>query len=273
MPAARVTFLGTGTSHGVPMIGCRCAVCRSDDPRDRRLRPSIHIAVDGGPHVLVDTATDLRQQALTHDITRVDAVLFTHSHADHVMGLDELRRFTLTPGRRLPIYADAKTGGELRRIFSYAFGAPAGPGGGVPQLALAEIDGPFVVDGLAVQPVPVMHGPQPILGFRIGGFAYLTDCNHVPEASMALLTGLDVLVLDALRHRPHPTHFTLADAVEVATRIGARETFFTHICHDLPHAATNATLPAGMALGYDGQVVQLADVPLAAAAPAGGGAA
>jgi phosphoribosyl 1,2-cyclic phosphate phosphodiesterase len=273
MPAARVTFLGTGTSHGVPMIGCRCAVCRSDDPRDRRLRPSIHIAVDGGPHVLVDTATDLRQQALTHDITRVDAVLFTHSHADHVMGLDELRRFTLTPGRQLPIYADAKTGGELRRIFSYAFGAPAGPGGGVPQLALAGIDGPFAVDGLAVQPVPIMHGPQTILGFRIGGFAYLTDCNHVPEASMALLTGLDVLVLDALRHRPHPTHFALAEAVEVATRIGARETFFTHICHDLPHAATNATLPAGMALGYDGQVVLLADVPLVAAAPAGGGAA
>jgi phosphoribosyl 1,2-cyclic phosphate phosphodiesterase len=124
-----------------------------------------------------------------------------------------------------------------------------------------------------VQPVPIMHGPQTILGFRIGGFAYLTDCNHVPEASMALLTGLDVLVLDALRHRPHPTHFALAEAVEVATRIGARETFFTHICHDLPHAATNATLPAGMALGYDGQVVLLADVPLVAAAPAGGGAA
>lgn len=273
MPAARVTFLGTGTSHGVPMIGCRCAVCRSDDPRDQRLRPSIHIAVEGGPHVLVDTATDLRQQALVNGITRVDAVLFTHSHADHVMGLDELRRFNLTAGHKLPLYADAKTGGELRRIFSYAFSAPVGPGGGVPELALVEIDGPFVVDGLAVQPVPVLHGPQPILGFRIGGFAYLTDCNHVPEASMALLTDLDVLVLDALRHRPHPTHFSLSEAVEVATRIGARETFFTHICHDLPHAATNATLPAGMALGCDGQVVTLADVPWTAVARTDGGAA
>lgn len=271
MPSARVTFLGTGTSHGVPMIGCRCAVCRSDDPRDRRLRPSIHIAVEGGPYVLVDTATDLRQQALTNDITRVDAVLFTHSHADHVMGLDELRRFNLTRGHKLPLYADAKTGVELRRIFSYAFTAPSGPGGGVPEVALTEIDGPFVVDGLAVQPVPVMHGPQPILGFRIGGFAYLTDCNHVPEASMALLTGLDVLVLDALRHRPHPTHFTLAEAVDVATRIGARQTFFTHICHDLPHAVTNAALPEGMALGYDGQVVTLADVPCTPGPTAGGG--
>lgn len=273
MPAARVTFLGTGTSHGVPMIGCRCAVCRSDDPRDRRLRPSIHIAVDGGPSLLVDTATDLRQQALTNDITRVDAVLFTHSHADHVMGLDELRRFNALGKRRLPIYADAKTGTELRRIFSYAFGGPAGPGGGVPDVALTEIDGPFDVEGLTVQPVPIMHGPQPILGFRIGAFAYLTDCNHVPEPSMALLTGLDVLVLDALRHRPHPTHFTLAEAVDVAMRIGARQTYFTHICHDLAHAATNATLPAGMALGHDGQVVTIDGVPLAAVAGPGGGAA
>lgn len=272
MPAARVTFLGTGTSHGVPMIGCRCAVCRSDDSRDRRLRPSIHVDVDGGPALLVDTATDLRQQALTHDITRLDAVLFTHSHADHVMGLDELRRFTLTPGRTLPVYADAKTGGELRRIFSYAFSPSAGPGGGVPQLALTEIDGPFVVEGLTVQPVPILHGPQPILGFRIGRFAYLTDCNHVPEASMALLDGLDVLVLDALRHRPHPTHFSLAEAVEVATRVGARQTYFTHICHDLPHAATNGSLPAGMALGYDGQVVHLADVTRAAVSATGAGA-
>lgn len=273
MPSARVTFLGTGTSHGVPMIGCRCAVCRSDDPRDRRLRPSIHIAVDGGPAVLVDTATDLRQQALTNDITRVDAVLFTHSHADHVMGLDELRRFNLTAGRKLPVYADAKTGAELTRIFSYAFSVPAGPGGGVPELALHEIDGPFVVEGLAVQPVAIMHGPQPILGFRIGRFAYLTDCNHVPEASFALLEGLDVLVLDALRHRPHPTHFSVAEAIAVATRIGARQTFFTHICHDLPHAATCAELPPGMALGVDGQVVTLDDVPWTAPVAAGGGAA
>ncbi len=255
MPSARVTFLGTGTSHGVPMIGCQCAVCRSDDPRDRRLRPSIHLAVEGGPGLLVDTATDLRQQALTNDISRVDAVLFTHSHADHVMGLDELRRFNALKGAHLPVYADAATAAELRRIFAYAFTPPTGPGGGVPELTLATIDGPFVVDGVAIVPVPILHGRRPILGFRIGTFAYLTDCSVIPESSYALLEGLDVLVLDALRHRPHPTHFTVAEAVVAAKRIGARHTYFTHICHDLPHADTCAALPPGMALAYDGQVV------------------
>ncbi len=257
MPSARVTFLGTGTSHGVPMIGCRCAVCRSDDPHDRRLRPSIHLDVNGGPSLLVDTSTDLRQQALTHDLTKVDAVLFTHSHADHVMGLDELRRFNALRGSGIPVYADVATGAELGRIFAYAFTAPSGPGGGVPDLALTIIDGPFVVDGVKVVPVPILHGRRPILGFRVGNFAYLTDCSAIPESSYTLLDGLDILVLDALRHRPHPTHFTVTEAVAVATRIGARQTFFTHICHDLPHAATCAALPAGMALAHDGMVVTI----------------
>jgi len=270
MPRARVTFLGTGTSHGVPMIGCQCAVCRSDDPRDRRLRPSVHVDVDGGPAVLVDTATDLRQQALTNRITRVDAVLFTHSHADHVMGLDELRRFNALKGAHLPVYADADTGAELRRIFAYAFTPPAGPGGGVPELALTPIDGPFVVEGMTIVPVPILHGHWPILGFRIGTFAYLTDCSAIPEPSYALLEGLEVLVLDALRHRPHPTHFTVAEAVAAATRVGARQTYFTHICHDLPHAATCAALPPGMALAYDGQVVTIDTTDTAlAVTPAG----
>ena len=261
MPSARVTFLGTGTSHGVPMIGCRCAVCRSGDPHDRRSRPSIHVAVQDGPAILVDTATDLRAQALANDITRVDAVLFTHAHADHVMGLDEVRRFNVLSGRRIPMYADARTGAELRRIFAYAFDPPAFQGGGIPEVSLHPIDGPFTVQGLDIVPVPVMHGPTPVLGFRIGRFAYLTDCNAVPEASFALLDGLDVLVLDALRHKPHPTHFSLSEAVAVATRVGARQTFFTHICHDLPHAVTNAALPAGMALAFDGQRLDIPDVP------------
>lgn len=268
MPSARVTFLGTGTSHGVPMIGCRCAVCRSTDPHDRRSRPSIHIAVADGPSLLVDTATDLRAQALANDITRVDAVLFTHAHADHVMGLDEVRRFNVLSGRRIPMYADARTGAELRRIFAYAFDPPAFQGGGIPEVSLHPIDGPLAVQGLEVVPVPVMHGPTPVLGFRVGRFAYLTDCNAIPEPSFALLEGLDVLVLDALRHKPHPTHFSLAEAVAVATRIGARQTFFTHICHDLPHAATNAALPAGMALAFDGQTIDVADVPYRAGAAA-----
>jgi phosphoribosyl 1,2-cyclic phosphate phosphodiesterase len=266
MATARVTFLGTGTSHGVPMIGCRCDVCRSTDPHDKRLRPSIHIAVDGGPAVLVDTATDLRQQALTNDISRVDAVIFTHGHADHVMGLDELRRFNAISGRRIPIYADRRTAGDLRRAFSYAFEPPSTPGGGVPELDLTEIDGPFAIDGVRVVPVPILHGRAPILGLRIGRFAYLTDCSAIPDGSFPLLTGLDVLVLDALRHRPHPTHFTVAQAVDMAGRIGARQTYFTHMCHDLPHAATNAALPPGMALAYDGQVVEIDAISTDAAA-------
>jgi phosphoribosyl 1,2-cyclic phosphate phosphodiesterase len=266
MAAARVTFLGTGTSHGVPMIGCRCEVCQSSDPRDRRLRPSIHLAVDGGPAILVDTATDLRQQALANDIARVDAVVFTHNHADHVMGLDDLRRFNVLGRKRIPVYADRRTAAELRRIFAYAFEAPAVAGGGVPELSLVEIDGPFAIDGVRIVPVPIFHGPTPILGFRVGRFAYLTDCNAIPDASLALLADLEVLVLDALRHRPHPTHFTLSEAVALAGRIGAKRTYFTHMCHDLPHAATCAGLPAGMALAFDGQVVQLEDVPTAAPA-------
>lgn len=274
MRPARVTFLGTGTSHGVPMIGCTCAVCRSADPHDRRLRPSIYLALDGGPALLVDTATDLRQQALTHALTRLDAVIYTHSHADHVMGLDELRRFNVLMQGPLPLYADAATAAELQRVFRYAFAPPAQLGGGVPQLDLREIGGPFTVAGVRVVPVPLLHGRLPILGFRFGRFAYLTDCSAIPEASFALLHGLDVLVIDALRHRPHPTHFTLAEASAAAARIGAGRTYFTHICHDLPHAATNAMLPPGMALAHDGLVVDVeVDTETDAVSAGGGGAA
>jgi phosphoribosyl 1,2-cyclic phosphate phosphodiesterase len=248
---ARVTFLGTGTSHGVPMIACGCNTCHSTDPHDRRLRPSIYIAIPDGPAILVDTATDLRQQALTHGVTRVDAILFTHSHADHVMGLDEVRRFNVIQGGAIPAYADAHTATELRRSFHYIFNE-ADTGGGTPQLELHVIDGPFRAAGLEVQPVNIFHGKRPILGFRFGSFAYLTDCSRIPEESFPLLADLDVLVLDALRHRPHPTHFSVAQALEVVARVTPRRTFFTHICHDLPHAATNAALPPGVALAYDG---------------------
>ncbi|MDP1571483.1 MAG: MBL fold metallo-hydrolase [Vicinamibacterales bacterium] len=254
---ARVTFLGTGTSHGVPMIGCTCAVCRSDDPRDRRMRPSIHLQVEGGPAVLVDTSTDLRQQALTFGITAVDAILYTHSHADHVLGLDEVRRFNMLKGGTIPAWADAATVADLQRMFAYVFDASAEQGGGIPQMSLTAINGAFGVGPLAVQPVPLMHGPRAILGFRFGRFAYLTDCNYIPDEAWPLLEGLDLLVLDALRHRPHPTHFTVEAAVEAATRIGAARTYFTHICHDLPHEATCRALPESMELAYDGLVVNI----------------
>lgn len=252
-----ITFLGTGTSHGVPMIGCECATCRSTDPRDQRLRPSIHVAMPDGTSILVDAGPDLRQQALRRRLRRVDAILFTHGHADHILGLDETRRFTGVTGEPMPCYGDAATVIDIRRMFAYVFDPTTPRGGGLPDLELREVDGPIRIGDLDVRPVPLMHGTRPILGFRVGAFAYLTDCNAIPEESWPLLRGLDVVVLDALRHRPHPTHFSLAEAVDAASRIGARQTYFTHMCHDLPHAETCASLPHGMALAYDGLTVQL----------------
>lgn len=234
------------------MIGCQCRVCRSDDRHDRRLRPSIYLEVDGGPALLVDTSTDLRQQALTHGLTRLDAILYTHHHADHVLGFDEVRRFNALTGGAIPVWASPETGGELRRIFSYAFGAPSQKVGGLPEATLHAIDGPFSVGGVRIQPVPLLHGRMPILGFRLGRFAYLTDASRIPDGSWELLRGLDVLVLNALRHRPHPTHFSLMEAVAVAERLEVPQVWFTHVCHDLPHAETNRSLPRGMALAYDG---------------------
>ncbi|MFI5177068.1 MAG: MBL fold metallo-hydrolase [Vicinamibacterales bacterium] len=261
----RVVFLGTGTSHGVPMIGCDCDVCRSTDPRDKRTRPSVYLELDDGGRVLVDTTPDLRTQALRHDLRQLDAIFFTHAHADHVMGLDDVRRFNMINRAPVPIYADARTLADVERTFAYIFDPRTAKGGGVPDVRLWRIGGRFCFGRQEVTPVPVRHGPRTILGFRIGGFAYLTDCNDIPAASLAELGGLHTLVLDALRHRPHPTHFTLEQAVVVARRIGAGQTYFTHIAHDLPHAETCAALPAGMALAYDGLTLMIdahADRPL-----------
>jgi len=249
---AHVTILGSGTSHGVPMIGCSCAVCRSTDPRDRRTRPSIYVEVDAGPKILVDTSTDLREQALARGVTRVDAILFTHSHADHVMGLDDSRRFSQMQKGAIPCFADSPTCESLRRTFHYVFDPATEKGGGLPQIRLQTIIGPFNIGGVGVRPIPLLHGGLPVLGFRFGNFAYLTDCNRIPDDTWPLLDGVDIMILDALRHRPHPTHFSVAEALAVVARVKPARTYFTHICHDLPHAATNAALPASVELAYDG---------------------
>jgi len=254
----RVVFLGTGTSHGVPMIGCDCDVCRSEDPRDKRTRSSIVIVLDDGTSILIDTTPDLRAQALAHRLRRVDAVFYTHSHADHLTGLDELRRFNALRGGPIPVYADDPTLADVRRLFSYAFDPLTPRGGGVPALRLWTIGGPFCLGRQEVVPVPIFHGRRTILGFRLGRLAYLTDCSAVPDSSFRLLEGLDVLVLDALRRRPHPTHLTVDDAIALSRRIGASRTFFTHIAHDLGHVETSAGLPDGVALAYDGLALDIA---------------
>ncbi|MFH1748660.1 MAG: MBL fold metallo-hydrolase [Planctomycetota bacterium] len=254
--ALRLTILGSGTSHGIPMIGCDCAVCRSTDPRDQRSRTSALFSYDGH-HLLIDTSPELRLQCVACDVRQVDAILFTHGHADHVMGLDDVRRFNWLQGGVLSVYGDANTLALLRRMFDYAFQEDPEYPSAKPMLRTVEISGPFELFGRQIIPIPYLHGSLPVLGYRIGDIAYCPDCSHIPEESRRLLTGLEVLVLDGLRRRPHPTHFNLERAIAEAHRIGARQTYFTHITHELGHAATESELPVGMALAYDSLVCEV----------------
>jgi phosphoribosyl 1,2-cyclic phosphate phosphodiesterase len=255
---ARVLVLGTGTSHGVPMIGCDCATCTSTDPRDRRSRASIVIQTADGSTVLIDTTPDLRSQALAHNVRRVDAIIYTHSHADHVMGLDEVRRFNVLQKSAIPCYGDERTLRDLRRIYSYIFDADTPRGGGVPQVVLARVLGAFCVGAATFTPIPLMHGNRTILGYRVGSFAYLTDCSAIPETSWPMLSGVRTVILDALRERPHPTHLSVDQALGIVERLAPQRAYFTHMCHDLPHAATCARLPAGVELAYDGLTFEFA---------------
>lgn len=251
----KVLFLGTGTSSGVPSILCSCKVCTSDNPKNNRLRSSVLVSMDDR-NILIDTATDLRQQALRYGFTRVDAILFTHAHADHVHGIDEVRIFSFHGGVPIPCYGDAETIATIHRQFPYIFVPEEERESFIPRITTHEAAGPFRLYDRKIIPVPILHGKQTILGYRIGPFAYLGDCNGIPEESEPLLQDLDTLILDALRMEPHPTHFSLDQAVRAAHRINAKRTLFTHMAHQLDHDEINGSLPAGMALAYDGQVLE-----------------
>jgi phosphoribosyl 1,2-cyclic phosphate phosphodiesterase len=235
-------------------------VCLSDDPRDKRTRPSILITGPNG-QVLVDTSPDFRQQALRHGVDRLDAVLFTHSHADHIMGFDDLRRFNHIQGAPVPCYAAETTWNDMRQTFHYVFADKPRTGGGIPEIVVHVIDGPLAVGGMRIVPVPLWHGQMPVLGFRTGTFAYLTDCNRLDDAAWPLLKGVDTLVLDALRDKPHSTHFTVRQALDVVARLAPRRAYLTHMTHDLGHSETSARLPAGVELAYDGLVIDVAVAP------------
>lgn len=253
--ALRITFLGTGTSTGVPAVGCRCDVCRSEDPRDKRLRASILVEL-GDRKVVVDTGQDFRQQALRVGLDRLDGVLVTHAHADHVFGLDDIRPFNFRTGSAVPVYADERTWGDLRRIYTYVFNPTSY--GGVPQFDVRVVDGPFDLFGTRVDPYYVIHGRLPVLAYRFGTAAYVTDCNEIPDETVEGLRGLDVLVLDGLRYADHPTHMTIPKALGYIERIAPARAYLTHMNHEVSHAAVSADLPPGVELAYDGLVLEVA---------------
>ncbi len=247
---ATLTVLGSGTSMGVPTIGCQCAVCNSPDPQDRRTRPSVLVDYDGHT-VLIDSTPDFRQQAIREGIRNLDAVIYTHAHADHILGLDDLRPLTFWRDKNIPLYAHDEDAVIIRRVFKYIFDGDY-KYGGLAQVELKPIAGPLELFGATFTPVKVKHGDAEIHGYRFGSAAYLTDHSDIPEDSIAQLQDLDILFLDALRKRPHPTHSTLENSVKLVERIRPKRAFFTHISHDLGHAEINASLPPHVRLAYDG---------------------
>lgn len=255
----QLILLGTGTSVGVPSIGCGCEVCTSVDSRDKRTRCAALVGLPEG-NLLIDTPPDLRQQLLRERVGIIHAVLYTHEHADHIFGLDDLRLFPFYLGHPVPLYCEPLVEERIRKSFDYAFtSVEPTHAGAAPQLAFTQIGlTPFELLGSRIEPLRLKHGPRfDVLGFRIGNVAYCTDTNGIPPDSMARLEGLETLVIDALRMRPHVTHFSLDEAIEVARQLKPMRTIFTHISHDLGHARTNALLPAGMELGHDGQRIAL----------------
>jgi phosphoribosyl 1,2-cyclic phosphate phosphodiesterase len=256
-----LTFLGTGTSMGVPTLACDCPVCTSPDPHDRRLRPSALVrwtdAETRQRTVVIDTGPDFREQALRSKITRVDAVFYTHSHADHILGLDDLRPLSFIAARLsgpIPLYTTPETRAVLEHVFDYTF-SPSATYAHRARVRLQPVLDHNPLHGVDFTPVPLFHGEMPIIGYRFGRAAYLTDVSDIPESSFALLQDLDHLVLSALRHKPHPNHATVHQAVGWSRRTGAKQTWLTHVAHELGHEATNQLLPAGIALAYDGLTI------------------
>lgn len=254
----KVTILGSGTSQGVPIVGCKCPGCTSKNPKDKRLRVSVFIetdvSVNGKPlRILIDTSPDFRQQMLVNNITDIDAVLYTHYHVDHIMGLDDIRQINQLQKKHVELYANKETAYRIRQTFSYIFDENTYKGGGIPSVNLNEISlEPFDVLGQKVIPLEYMHGPTTVYGFRIGDFAYMTDCNFIPEAEFEKLHGLKVLVIDALRYRKHETHFSIDEAIEASQKINAKQTYFTHMTHDIIHDEAGKKLPSHIEFAYDG---------------------
>lgn len=258
MPAITLTVLGSGTSMGVPTLGCDCSVCTSSDPRDNRLRPSVMIQYEGRT-VLIDTTPDFRQQALRERIRRIDAILYTHAHADHIMGLDDVRPINLKQRMPIPIYGSPETLETIQRSFAYVFSSESAESA-IPKLTVNPVRlEPFDVFGLQFEPVLVEHGRGSVYGYLFGTSAYLTDHSNIPDATLAKLHGLDVLFLDALRHKPHPTHTSLSQALRYVDLLKPRRAYFTHLSHDLPHEKTESALPDNVRLAYDGLQITLKD--------------
>lgn len=265
----KIIVLGSGTSQGIPIVGCSCAACTSKNPKDKRLRVSVLVETDApdipnpNPYqildfmkplkILIDTSPDFRQQMLLNKITDLDAVLYTHYHADHIMGLDDIRQINQIHKKSIDLYGNAETIENIRRTFNYIFDPNTYRGGGIPDVntKIISLD-KFKIKHVEITPIEYLHGPTTVYGFRIGDFAYLTDCSMIPEKEFPKLKGLKVLILDALRYRKHATHFSFDEAIEASNKIGAERTYFTHMTHDIVHDEASAKLPAGIELAYDG---------------------
>ena len=257
----KVIVLGSGTSQGIPIIGCTCRTCLSNDPNDKRLRVSIYLEVSCGEShqkILIDTSPDFRQQMLTNKLNDIDSILYTHHHIDHIMGLDDIRQINQLHHKEVDVYGNSETIKYLKQAFSYIFDENTYKGGGIPRINVNIIPyKEFYIQDIEIIPIEYFHGPTIVWGYRIGGFAYLTDCSKIPEKEYSKLEGLKYLIIDALRYRPHPTHYSIDEAVEVSKLIAAELTYFTHITHDVLHADANSKLPSNIQLAYDGLTIEL----------------